>query len=69
MVEMRGVEPLSKSPAAKLSTSVVNSLNLALLSPIDRLLNCQPDKVFPKVLRAMDFEVSCFVTPQFFLAG
>lgn len=30
VVEMRGVEPLSKSPAAKLSTSVVNSLNFAL---------------------------------------
>lgn len=30
LVEMRGVEPLSKSPAAKLSTSVVNSLNFAL---------------------------------------
>ena len=46
MVEARGIEPLSKGPATKLSPSASSHLNFALRPPADKLSNAIP-KNFP----------------------
>ena len=63
LVESGGVEPPSENRFTRLSTCLVNHLNLPIGTPVDRITSGQPFG-YGKSYKAITQDVGCCVTPK-----
>lgn len=63
LVESGGVEPPSENRFTRLSTRLVNHLNLPIGTPVDRITSGQPFG-YGKSYKAITQDVGCCVTPK-----